>query len=235
MDWCNKNEFGKIILEEWTGLDENRQPIDINNFTQGSGKKVIWRCHNCKNEWAAVINNRISYRSGCRKCNPGGYSIPIKTSLLDWCNEHSERGERLKSEFTGKCLDSKTYSLDNISYQSNKRFIWKCKYNHTWDISVQKRVACGSNCPYCSNQRVLKGANDLETWCKNNNKQYLIDEFAGKDEEHNIISINSLAKSSHKRVKWRHITNEGETHEWYATVADRTYKNSGCQYVTELI
>lgn len=153
-----------------------------------------------------------------------------KESLLDWCHNHGEQGEKIEKEFTGKDSDGNTYNINSITPQSNKDLIWVCSKNHKhiWQAKVQKRTILRSNCPYCSNQRIIAGENDLETWCKNNNKQYLIDEFMGEDENGNKIEMNSLAKSTHIKVKWGHKTIDGELHEWYARVSDRTNKNSKC-------
>ena len=49
-----------------------------------------------------------------------------------------------------------------ISYGSGKKVWWKCSCGHEWQSTVSNRVL-GNGCPYCSNQKVLPGFNDLAT------------------------------------------------------------------------
>ena len=66
------------------------------------------------------------------------------------------------------------------------------------------------------------GINDLETWCKQNNKSYLLDEW---DYEKNIILPSEVTRGSNKRVWWK--CSNG--HEWAAIVYNRI-KGVGCPY-----
>ena len=50
-----------------------------------------------------------------------------------------------------------------ITYGSNKKLPWKCKKGHTWETTVETRTRKGTGCPYCSNQKLLTGFNDLQT------------------------------------------------------------------------
>ena len=51
----------------------------------------------------------------------------------------------------------------NITHGSDKKVWWRCEYGHEWVTKVGHRTYMGSNCPYCSNQKVLKGYNDIAT------------------------------------------------------------------------
>jgi hypothetical protein len=44
---------------------------------------------------------------------------------------------------------------------SHKSLIWQCKEGHIWQAKSYSRLKYG--CPYCSNQKVLTGFNDLAT------------------------------------------------------------------------
>ena len=46
---------------------------------------------------------------------------------------------------------------------SGKPVWWKCALGHEWKVSPGNRVSFKSNCPYCSNKKVLQGFNDLAT------------------------------------------------------------------------
>jgi len=43
---------------------------------------------------------------------------------------------------------------------SGRKYLWRCEKNHDWEASVLNRKK-GRGCPYCSNQRILPGFNDL--------------------------------------------------------------------------
>ena len=50
-----------------------------------------------------------------------------------------------------------------VSAGTNKKRMWKCSLGHTWDATPNNRTALNRGCPYCSNQKVLAGFNDLAT------------------------------------------------------------------------
>ena len=51
---------------------------------------------------------------------------------------------------------------DMFAPGSQKSVWWLGECGHEWEATIYSRVS-GSNCPYCSNRRLLKGYNDLET------------------------------------------------------------------------
>lgn len=69
--------------------------------------------------------------------------------------------------------------------------------------------------------KLISGVNDLETWCKQNNKEHLIDEWDyEKNEDLNPCNV---AKTSHQKVWWK--CSKG--HEWFGRACDRL-KSNGC-------
>ena len=51
----------------------------------------------------------------------------------------------------------------NVTRGSHKKIWWKCeKHGHEWESTIYNRVE-GNECPFCFNQKVLKGYNDLAT------------------------------------------------------------------------
>jgi hypothetical protein len=50
-----------------------------------------------------------------------------------------------------------------VTAGSQKRVMWKCTKGHLWEARVGARAIKGTNCPYCSNYRVLAGFNDIAT------------------------------------------------------------------------
>jgi hypothetical protein len=98
---------------------------------------------------------------------------------------------------------------------SNKKVWWLCEKGHEWEISVNARSR-GHNCPYCANQIVLKGYNDLETlnprlakeWHPINNGDLL---------------PSDVMPGSNKKAWW--LCEQG--HEWQAQISSRN-KGAGC-------
>ena len=53
-------------------------------------------------------------------------------------------------------------NLNELTLGSKKNIWWKCEKGHEWEANICDRFR-GNGCPYCSNKKVLKGYNDLET------------------------------------------------------------------------
>ena len=99
---------------------------------------------------------------------------------------------------------------------------WKCKLGHKWQSQIKNRTL-GGQCPYCSGRRILTGYNDLETWCRNNNRTDLLVEWSEK----NDILPNQISPHNNKKILW----NCKLGHEWEASLGSRTGKKpSGCPY-----
>ena len=52
---------------------------------------------------------------------------------------------------------------NSLSSGSSKKAWWKCSLGHEWEASIYERACRNSNCPYCSNNKVQIGFNDLFT------------------------------------------------------------------------
>ena len=102
---------------------------------------------------------------------------------------------------------------ESISPSSSKKVWWICSKGHEWQTSPNKR-SNGSGCPYCSNNKILKGYNDLETTCPK-----LVKEWNYK---RNNLSPSEVMSGSNKKVWW--ICPKG--HEYEASILNRT-KNNG--------
>ena len=116
-------------------------------------------------------------------------------------------------------------SPDQYTLGSNQKVWWKCPEGHTYEAKIGGRTYLGRGCPYCSGQKVLKGYNDLETWCKNNGREDLLREW---DCDKNALSPSQVTAHNNKRVWWKCALG----HEWNCTIGERTSKRrpSGCPY-----
>ena len=97
-----------------------------------------------------------------------------------------------------------------VSSGSNKRYLWKCQFGHTWNAIVNNRTI-GTGCPVCSNRQVLTGYNDLAT-----THPELAKEANGWDPR-------KVIAGSDKKLEWK--CNQG--HEWKVSPNNRTY-GTGC-------
>ena len=241
--WCNtQGEYGAKLKLEFTGLTEDGTPISIWDISRGSIIKVWWHCSNpdCNHEWTANPNNRTYvdenyYRSGCPECAKKKMAevSHLRGETLDhWCNTQGKYGEKLKSEFLGKLWNNESISIDSISKGSNDKVWWKCsKCSYEWTAKVVSRTyKTREGCPACGGTALIKGVNDLETYCKKLHPElnYILKEFTGLDEDNQPIKANEIARGSDKRI-WFKCNTCGK--KWLTLLHCRTgsYK-SGCPY-----
>lgn len=105
---------------------------------------------------------------------------------------------------------------EHILENSHKKVWWKCKKGHEWQTSIANRNSLRRNCPYCSNQKILEGFNDLATI----NLQ-LASEW--NYERNGNLKPEDCTSSSSKKIWWK--CSNG--HEWQATINNRS-KGRGC-------
>lgn len=236
-DWLVENDdtdnSGGHIVEQWTGIDEAGNSVDINTISSGSGKKMLWRCSE-GHQWYATINSRTSSKRGCKQCYENGrkqgkfIKKPVDgKDLYSWCLMNNY-GSIIIKEWTGRTVDNTEIDIKKTAVQSNKDVYWICSKNseHTWHTKIQKRTLLNSGCPYCCGQKPSQ-TNNLKQYCLENNLEYLIDEFVGLDENNTLVDMTQLTKLSHRKVKWKHRIREQE-HGWVASISDRVYNHSMC-------
>lgn len=110
---------------------------------------------------------------------------------------------------------------DKIPYGRKFDYNWICPEGHPYSARLAHRTYMNSGCPYCHNQKVLKGFNDFETWCKDNERQDLLAEW---DYEENIVDTSEILPFSNKKYFW--ICSFG--HRYSAVLDSRTKMYTGC-------
>lgn len=146
-----------------------------------------------------------------------------KNDFETWCKENN-REDLLEEWNYGKNNGLKPSEI--FKSGSGKKYWWKGKCGHEWDAVISSRITIRqgktrmlkpSGCPYCSNppKRVLVGFNDLETWCKENQRETLLIEW---DYEKNKVSPTEVTFGSGKYVWWKC----SKRHEWRAQIHNRT-------------
>lgn len=111
---------------------------------------------------------------------------------------------------------------DKVPYARNEEGYWICSKGHKYPAFFNSRTSAKTGCPYCHNKKILKGFNDFETWCKNNNRQDLLDEW---DNDRNKVTVSEVMPFTNKDFYW--VCTKG--HSFKATINNRTGVNhSGC-------
>ena len=128
---------------------KQKNTIPIEDATIGSDKKAWWVCDK-GHSWKATISSRKA-GSNCPYCS--------NQKILSGYNDLATLNPHLASEWSYEKNDDLLPSM--IAAKSNKKVWWKCKNGHVWQNSPNLRKNNG--CPYCSNQLLLKGYNDLAT------------------------------------------------------------------------
>ena len=191
------------LASEWN--HERNGKLKPENFSANSSKKVWWKC-NKGHEWQAVISSR-NKGAGCPYCS-GYYAVKGKTDLQTVNPSLAKEWNYEKNNILTP-MDVKPYS--------NKKVWWKCEKGHEWEATICSRNS-GNGCPYCANQKVLPGYNDLVTL-----NPKLATEW--NYEKNNGLKPIDVMPYSGKKVWWK--CNKG--HEWEATISDRT-SGRGCPY-----
>ncbi|MBE6544039.1 MAG: hypothetical protein E7675_06520 [Ruminococcaceae bacterium] len=185
---------------EW---HQTKNKINATDVTCGSDKKVWWQCDR-GHEWEATISSR-SAGCGCPYC--------AGQKLLVGFNDLSTRNPELTAEWH----PSKNGELTprDVMPGTNKKVWWLCDKGHEWKQSVNVRNG-GNGCPYCANQLVLKGYNDLATL-----NPLLASEW--HPTKNGNLTPSEFMPGSNKKAWW--LCKNG--HEWQAVISSRN-KGAGC-------
>lgn len=100
---------------------------------------------------------------------------------------------------------------------SSRKVWWICPKGHSYDCSISHRTTDNNGCPYCSNQKVLKGYNDLAT----TNPKLLKEWDYEKNNKNGVFPYN-VFQGTHKKVWWK--CDKG--HEWEASISNKNRR--GC-------
>jgi hypothetical protein len=175
--------------------------------TVGSHKKVWWRCEK-GHEWKSVIYARERVGSGCPVC-AGKQIIPGYNDLASYFPDVAAQWHPVKNG---------TLTPQMVAPYSNRRVWWVCDKGHEYRASVLDRTGQKTECPYCTNRKVLVGFNDLATKHPKIAAQWH-PQLNGK------LTPEMVTSGSRKNVWWQ--CEEG--HVWRAVIYSRTGKNkTGC-------
>lgn len=221
---------GRFYHAEKAARDKNKRMIMLEN-----GIRVITIQESTEN---AIADDIISYAYSARNRRSLEWAIMSLFSLLKLpCPDVSIQRDELtiyeqfvqleketsvatkSSDLAREWHPTKNGRLqpNMVSYQSNIKVWWLGKCGHEWYADPAHRMR-GSGCPYCCNNKVLQGFNDLKTTNPNLAKEW---DYARNTD----ISPDKVTQGSTKKVWWK--CKKG--HSWQAAIFSRN-RGNGCPY-----
>ncbi len=167
---------------------------DPSLVTASSDKKLEWQCSQ-GHVFAATVYNRAKRKSGCPYCAGQRVLVGIND---------------LASRYPALALEAHGWDPTSETYGTAHKKEWQCELGHVWTATVLSRSQ-GSGCPYCSNNRVLKGFNDLASLNPN---------LAAEAVDWNP---REFLPFSNKKMKWKCQVG----HEFFSSIANRS-NGTGC-------
>ena len=210
------SQYPALISSEWNWERNNELGIKPNMLTKCSHVKAWWHCTVCNGEYQMRIYNKTSGQ-GCPYCS--------NAQVLQGYNDLAScYPDLVNSEWDWERNNARGIHPNGIIKSSSIIANWLCsQHHHSFEMQVTLRTRSKSplKCPYCSNQKLLKGFNDFESkhpdlmvewnWSRNNKLGIKPDE---------------LINGSHKKVWWL-CSKCG--HEWKAQINNRVNANkTGC-------
>ena len=167
------NAYPKIA-KEWHPTKNGELFPD--SVTPKSGRKVWW-LGACGHEWEAVISSRTR-GVGCPYCSNykaiAGYNDLATTNPILAEEWNYDKNRSLKPT--------------DVTSGSHKVVWWRCSRGHEWERTIKDRTS-RNGCPYCANQKVLSGYNDLLT---------IYPDIAAEWSEKNSVSPNEVIRGGEK-------------------------------------
>lgn len=190
------------IAAEWD--IEKNNGMTPSMISAASMDKYWWKCEK-GHSYLAIPQNRVGHGSGCPYCSnhkvwPGFNDLATRYPQIAIAWDYTKNAPVVPEE---------------VMPGSVKKYWWKCEKGHSYMATPNARVSKNSGCPYCSNQKVLPGYNDLKTtnpevvryWDCERNKDILPD---------------MVLAGSHKLIWWK--CSEG--HSWKKIIQGQVRANN---------
>lgn len=209
--WCKTNNQ-MPLLKEW---DFERNKVKPSQISYRSHKNTYWKCSSCGETWSAVLYSRTKHKGiyGCKKCataqaqkREARNKAVNGLSLLDLYPQIAKEWDYSKNQNTPA----------EVLSGSNQKVWWICSKGHSYQSTINRRTGQNSGCPFCSNNSVLKGYNDLLTINPELSSEW--------DYSKNDITPSDVLPMSHLKVWWK-CKECGN--EWKAVISSRSNGN-GC-------
>lgn len=197
----------RLLIE----LDPERNPpLSPTDISQGSGRRLWWRCpRGADHVWQAQVRQRV-LGSGCPFC---AGQRPSSTNSL------AGAAPELATEWHPTRNGSLTAA--DVTRRSKRRVWWQCQKTtaHEWEATVDDRAA-GAGCPFCTGKRP-SAARSLASAAP---------ELAAEwhPTKNGSLVPFDVSTGSSRRVWWK-CPNSAD-HEWLAAVQARAVRQTGCPF-----
>lgn len=196
-------------LQEYPGLD-------IDNLTTGSNKKIWWKCSK-GHTWRTKVDNRT--KKNATKC-----PYCLNKKVLSGFNDFQTLYPELAKEWDY----NKNYPVtpDQVMPGNHNKYWFRCPIcGNSYQQTMINKCFLKHKCPYCSNQKVLTGFNDLATWVYNHPEyKFILDEWDYDKNE--LFPSEVFPRTVHKY--WFKCKNG---HEFEQALSNRTSKYAhGCPF-----
>lgn len=153
----------------------------------------------------------------------------MNKNLLEWCQENGKLGQIIMSQWD----EDKNYEyfgkiISEYPPHGRAKVWWKCDKGHSFEAQISNRTSNKGGCPICSGKIVLKGYNDLLSYCKKENTEFtnrLIEEWDYIENKKEKLFIDEVTAYSNKKVHW--ICSICK-HRWTTTICARVSQQSSC-------
>lgn len=180
------------LASEWDFLKNTTSPSEI---AVGSRVKYSWKCSK-EHEWSAAPQTRL--RSGCPVCS--------NKAVQAGSNDLATTNPELLKFWN---FEANKIAPTELVAGSGRKVMWVCESAHSFlraPVTMLRTAAC----PYCSNSKVKKGFNDLETVLPDLASQW-------DYEKNGDLTPSDVLPGSERSVWWLCVNG----HSWNARIANR--------------
>jgi len=168
---------------------------DPTKFIAGSHAKLEWKC-NYGHIFIMSLQNRTSH--GCSVCTNRQINLGVND---------------LASQFPEIAKEALGWNPKLVTFSNRSKKKWICQKQHIYESSPKYRTGPNkTGCPFCSNNSLLQGFNDLQT---------MFPDIATQAFGWNPVEF---IAGSHSKKMWKCEFG----HTWIASLDSRTQKGSGC-------
>ena len=188
------------ILNCW---DYEKNIIKPSEIKEKSSVLIWWKCSK-GHSYKKSVAEQTSYETPCPYCS--------NKKILVGYNDLAHQFPDVLKEWD---YEKNIISPEQILGTTQKKVWWKCIDGHSYQMQVYNKTVMNRNCPYCKNQLVLTGYNDIFT-----THPYLKEEW---DYEKNAgIDPTKLVGGNYKKYWWK--CSKG--HSWLADINGRKCGNN---------
>lgn len=137
------------LVSEWNAEKNGALKPDMVLAT--ATRRVWWRCE-WGHEWQARVKDRMDGK-GCPYCS----GQKVAAGMNDLASCYPQIAAQWHPAKNGKLTPQ------DVPAGSNRRVWWQCRLGHVWQTTVYSRTQEKTDCPYCTNRKVLRGFNDLRS------------------------------------------------------------------------